>query len=242
MPGGYNGITTEDGRRQAGPVEKISYGGKKTMKKILALTLAAVMAAGMTTVAFAKNDTNVIFYSATTKDFRYAIDVNDDDVFLDYSGDPRNEFGLTEAEGGKKVALFLYDDFGNPITKSEDVDDLKIATDWEKGSVKPEKPEIERVEYQNGTNAPVKLYAVTFVLPESPETTEADLNGSVTIYKSSSEKKDTNRKFDITLTYGYKVEKDFDGTFNDPSKGGVVKFEKDAVKLILSLAMRLCSL
>ena len=43
MPGGYNGITTGDGRRRAVPVEKFSYGGKKTMKKILALTLAAVM-------------------------------------------------------------------------------------------------------------------------------------------------------------------------------------------------------
>ena len=196
------------------------------MKKILALALAAVMTAGMTTVAFAKNDTNVIFYN--TDSDRYAIDANEDDLFLEFAGDSRNEFGLTEVEGGKKVALFLYDDFGNPITKAEDVDGLKIVTDWEKGNVKPEKPKVERVEYQYQTNRSSKVYAVTFVLPESPETTEADLNGTITIYKSTSEKKSPYNNFDINLTYGYEIEEDFDGTFADPSKGGVVKFEKDA--------------
>ena len=196
------------------------------MKKIFALALAAVMTAGMTTVAFAKNDTNVIFGS-TNDDF-YAIDANDDGIFLDYAGDSRNELGLTDVEGGKKVALFLYDDFMNPITKADDVDGLKVIADWEKGNVKPEKPQIELVKYQNKTNAAVKTYAVTFVLPESPETKEADLNGTITIYKSTAEKKSPYNNFDINLTYGYEVEEDFDGIFADPAKGGVVKFEKDA--------------
>ena len=172
------------------------------MKKILALTLAAVMAAGMTTVAFARNDVAVCFYNANSDN--YAIDANDDGYFTVSAGHySTDEYALDSAEGGCQVALFLYNSGdGQPITDADDVDGLKISVDWDNGVEKPEKPEVQRVKVKSDDGSVTRQYAVVFTLPEAPETKSADLTGTVTVYKSTSDKKNPANNFEVNLSYG----------------------------------------
>ena len=67
MPGGGIIALAATGNGEPRRRGKFALGGKETMKKILALTLAAVMTAGMSTVAFAKADdeTPVVGVEAT---------------------------------------------------------------------------------------------------------------------------------------------------------------------------------
>ena len=170
------------------------------MKKIFALALAAVMTAGMTTVAFAYNVPS--FASNAGNAQFWAIDENDNGVFELKSG-ADTELGLTDSEGGKKVALFLYvNATTTPITDSDDVDRYKVTADWEVGDI-DEKPIIERVKVEYDDDSTDYVYAVTFVLPEAPEKKTADLIGDVTIYKTTSDKKVANNIANVGITYGY---------------------------------------
>ena len=170
------------------------------MKKIFALALAAVMTAGMTTVAFADNVPS--FASNAGNAQFWAIDENDNGVFELKSG-ADTELGLTDSEGGKKVALFLYvNATTTPITDSDDVDRYKVTADWEVGDI-DEKPIIERVKVEYDDDSTDYVYAVTFVLPEAPEKKTADLIGDVTIYKTTSDKKVANNIANVGITYGY---------------------------------------
>ena len=169
------------------------------MKKIFALALAAVMTAGMTTVAFA--DMKPVF----TKDGdqqHLLIDADDNGTFVISNDADKNETDLSVAEGGMKVALLLYDETtGKNITEKDDVERYKVTADWEVS--KPEaKPVIERIKIDNNGER-LYAYAVTFVLPESPETKTGDLLGDVTIYKTTSDKKNAYNTFSVNLSYGF---------------------------------------
>ena len=183
------------------------------MKKILALTLAAVMAAGMSTVAFA--DTVVSFASSADNKQWYAVDENDDGEFE--VGATETEVNIDYVSGGKKVALFLYENATDKlITDSDDVKRYKVTDDWSVGDI-DEKPVIERVKIVNSDNDTTDyVYAVTFTLPEAPETKDADLIGDVTVYRTTADKKIANNVFDFGITYGAEAVQ-YDGTndFND---------------------------
>ena len=175
------------------------------MKKILALTLAAVMAAGMSTVAFAETEPSI---ETGSEGKFWAVDTNDDGTFR--IGGDKNELGITDVVGGeKKVAIFLYEKGSDTYVTDEDVvDRWKATADWNIGDV-DEKPIIERVRVEH-YNTDTKeygdreyVYAVTFVLPEAPETKEADLAGTVTIYRTNKDKDKDYNQFDVELTYGF---------------------------------------
>ena len=170
------------------------------MKKILALTLAAVMTAGMTTVAFADGMTPV--FTKNGDEQYLIIDANDDGTFTVSTDKDKDETNLSVAEGGMKVALLLYDEAtGDNVTDKDDVERYKVTADWEVS--KPDaKPVIERVKIDNHGKR-LYAYAVTFVLPESPETKTGDLLGDVTIYKTTSDKKNPYNTFSVNLSYGY---------------------------------------
>ena len=69
------------------------------MKKIFALALAAIMTAGMTTVAFAAD--GVYLANDGTK-VVYFVDTDDNGIF------ESDEKFATDLEGGEKVAVLLY--------------------------------------------------------------------------------------------------------------------------------------
>ena len=94
------------------------------MKKILALTLAAVMAAGMSTVAFAADDNNYLRFGT---EGQVVVDMNDDGKFLGDGKDKVANFSngkvdLEEIPGGKKVAIVLKDASGY----IDDKDDILV--------------------------------------------------------------------------------------------------------------------
>ena len=190
------------------------------MKKIFALALAALMTAGMTTVAFAEADpitfvANGTNYYGVEKD-NGSYDTTDvsmmDDVVF---------------EGGDKVALYLFKVDSDPyVYAKDDVDRYKVTADWTVGDVE-EKPEIEMIK----DSVYGYVYAVTFTLPEAPETKTADLIGEVTVYKSTEGKKDAAATFDVALEYGYVPYETVDGDM-DLTDFEAVKFDYDDVAVL----------
>ena len=218
------------------------------MKKTLALVLAALMTAGMTTVAFAdasnNNSLEVTLVDVTGGNYLY-VDANDDgrfgsadDKFTTNNGTEHlngaiaiakpttdnvpTSVDLSVVKGGKKVAIPLLDENGDKITEKDDVRRTKVKAEWKVGDLE-EKPEIEFVKIGDEY-----VYAVTFTLPEAAETKTTDLAGSISVYESSSQLKDDyNDKELVTLNfgseYGYKVE-EFDKV-TDWNKVEVVDFD-----------------
>ena len=165
------------------------------MKKIFALALAAVMAAGMTTVAFAADDAYLKFGASG----QVVVDTNDDNKFSaeDKVKDFTNgKVDLSEIPGGKKVAILLQSSEGGYVNDKDAVKGYKVKTEWSVGDL-DEKAAIELVKFDTGY-----WYAVTFTLPEGAETKYQDLAGEVSIYKNSSDLKDDSDKADITLKFG----------------------------------------
>ena len=78
------------------------------------------------------------------------------------------------------------------------------------------------------------VYAVTFTLPEAPETKTADLIGEVTVYKSTEGKKDAAAKFNVALEYGYEVVDPTDVVTGDEdlTDADAVKFDYDDVVVL----------
>ena len=203
------------------------------MKKTLALVLAAVMTAGMSTVAFAapatKDDADLeIKLVSEQRGNTLYVDANDDgrfgtadDTFTTNDGNVKpqgkvtidvpdegkpEDVDLSVVKGSKKVAIPLLRDGVGKATEKEDIRNIKVKTDWKVGEL-TEKPEIEFVKI--GTEY---VYAVTFTLPEAAEIKTSDLAGSISVYRSSSQLKDDYEDKElVTLNfgseYGYKEEK-----------------------------------
>ena len=216
------------------------------MKKIFALALAALMTAGMTTVAFADaNATDAEVLLVTTVGNYLYVDADgdnrfytDDDTFTTNDGTSKTkgvfaiaapsadgdvvDFDLSVVKGGKKVAIPLYNNNGFTISDKEEIRNVKVKTDWKVGDLE-EKPEIEFVKIGDEY-----VYAVTFTLPEAAEIKTSDLAGSISVYKSSSQLKDGYEDKElVTLNfgseYGYK-EEDYD-LVADWDKVEVVDFD-----------------
>ena len=171
------------------------------MKKIFALALAAVMTAGMTTVAFADTTADVNL-AKDTKTSMF-VDASDDGHFD--SEDKEGRFDVqagtsvtfSKPDGGKKVALPLYNKAGAAIDEKDDIKGYKVKAEWKVGEL-AEKPEIELVKIDGKY-----IYAVTFTLPEAADTKALDLAGEISVYKNSSDLKDTNaNKKYITVKVG----------------------------------------
>ncbi len=105
------------------------------MKKIFALALAALMTAGMTTVAFA--DTTAEVNLAKKTETGMFVDDNDDGKFA--SGEERYDVKasdpvkFTKPDGGKKVALPLWDKAGNYIDDKDAIKGYKVKATWTVG-------------------------------------------------------------------------------------------------------------
>ena len=124
------------------------------MKKTLALVLAALMTAGMTTVAFAdasnNNSLEVTLVGVTDGNYLY-VDANDDgrfgsadDKFTTNNGTEHlsgaiaiakptadnvpTSVDLSVVKGGKKAAIPLLDENGNKITEKDDVRRTKVMS------------------------------------------------------------------------------------------------------------------
>ena len=203
------------------------------MKKIFALALAALMTAGMTTVAFALDSDRVIMIGAAGS--TVYVDDNDNGKFGDTDdiekllpavtagSDALTSVDVSVIKGGKKVAIPLFYPNGDPITDKDEIKGYKVKSEWSVGDL-DDKATIELVKIDDKYR-----YAVTFVMPEAAETKDSDLAGQISVYKNSSDLKDSNadkKYYSINFgsTYGYKVEAlgDLD---NDIANAEIVEFK-----------------
>ncbi len=202
------------------------------MKKIFALTLAAVMTAGMTTVAFAAGPATAEVILATDSTTNLYVDVDGNGRFGDAN---ETETGIVEAgspvtfgreNGGSKVAIPLYHQDGTYIVDKNDIKGYKVKADWKVGKL-DEKPVIDLVKINDGVTNDY-VYAITFVLPDAAAVKTSDLAGSISIYKNSSDLKDTFADKDyITLNIGseYGYNEEAYNTVADWAKVEVVNFK-----------------
>ena len=185
------------------------------MKKIFALALAAVMTAGMTTVAFAAD--GVYLANDGTK-VVYFVDTDDNGIF------ESDEKFATDLEGGEKVAILLIKD--GPFATKDDVKGYKVNADWlinEPG----EKAAIDEIVYKDSKSA-TTYQAVVFTLPEMDENKAIELVGNLNVYKTTANKdKDMEA---ISIKVGADAD-DFNKAQGDDFNKAPVKFENGGVKI-----------
>ena len=182
------------------------------MKKILALTLAAVMAAGMSTVAFADRDDSLVVKLNESDEIVFYYDSNDDGVIEDWekvTGED-NLAKNSRIDGETTIYVPVYDyETKEVVTDGEKVDSWKAYTSWDIN--KTEKAKIDRVKIDGKY-----VYAVYFTLPTADEIKGTDLAGEIVIYNSANKKDEANglRKIEIGMTYGY-AETPYDDEIDD---------------------------
>ena len=208
------------------------------MKKTLALVLAALMTAGMTTVAFAAKagDVNAMLGYAVNEggDLVYATDVyyvlDSDDVAKLPEG--------ANVEGGDEIAIPLVqwtdvNGDGNAITDADDTfewyrdtDDLKkpnVYTDWRIGNADAE---IRMVKYGAGDYR----YSVVVTVPENDTNKPVDLEGKIMVGRTKNAAEDAiYGSFDLGVTYApaAQVVKTYEGETLEAGETGIYKFDED---------------
>ena len=162
------------------------------MKKIFALALAAVMTAGMTTVAFAKNEETPYLVNADGNTNMYIL--NDGEAA---AKDIVGNDGYVE--GGDEIAIPVSLDKKAWYTIDSDFD-KKLVTD-EDWDVNKADTEFRFVKYEAGTlnTKSVRVYSLVITVPENDTNKVVDLAGSVSIGKTKSDAKKAD-KADVSVS------------------------------------------
>ena len=193
------------------------------MKKIFALALAAIMTAGMTTVAFAADGVKLNHDS----EVYYLVDLDDNGVFDATKGEKFTSKTIDQsgAEGGEKVAILIYTD-NDAYASKDNVKGHKVNADWLINEP-AEKAAIDEIVYKDGNGAATRE-AVVFTLPEMDENKAIELVGNLNVYKTSANK--DNGMEAVTIKIGADAV-DFSAAQNDDFNKGPVKFEENKVKI-----------
>ena len=206
------------------------------MKKILALTLAAVMAAGMSTVAFAAGKADEVFVGlandgSTEWDKAYTINAD---------GEADEELKNGEIlEGGDEIAipiLYFIDDNENDaydagefhwFTNGSDyTKSVNVYADWKVGDAETELRYVKYTADGFTGGKDTRVYSVVITIPENDSNKVEDLSGTIAVGRTRTLAKDADHTVTVELSYapaGVPVEKDFNGGEVD----GIVAFEKD---------------
>ena len=187
------------------------------MKKIFALALAAIMTAGMTTVAFAAPKHDIAVYT-DGGDVQVYYDMDDDGVI---NGEKEAADTLDLVDGGTELYIPLKLTGGTIFSDDANLNGWKIGADWIVGELE-EKPEfvIKKIDGNN-------IYAIKVVLPENEGTKTISLAGSIYLYSTGAgyAKDDATelneRRVALDLEYG-KAAVDF--VDQDLAKASVIDF------------------
>ena len=199
------------------------------MKKLFALALAATMAAGMTTVAFAAQDQAYI--AKGTEYYK-----------LDSDNRAKDVNGAEEFEGGTKLVIPVsawvdeneddIQDVGEYgyLTYASDYDRRLVVEDvWKVGE--PAEVTTGFVDYSEVTDKELstgdsEIMSVIITLPENVTTKVEDLAGTVQVGRSSSTAK-KSPVFKLDVSY-YSMDKvtSFDGGELTSADTGIVSFEQ----------------
>ena len=212
------------------------------MKKIFALALAAVMTAGMTTVAFAAGkDVPYVGVNANAA-YDYAYILNDEDVAYDRVD---NHAVL---EGGDKIVMPIWiaeEGAAQNVAFDRNSDyktrDVKVYADWDnvEGDSKAD-VDLGWVKYDTNTAAdagiqPGYYYSVIVTVPENDSDKLMDLVGRITVGRTTTSARDAAYGVTIEATFGpdgtnayYPATTNFDGGILDAGVTGIVSFDKTA--------------
>ena len=188
------------------------------MKKIFALALAAVMAAGMTTVAFAKNEETPYLVNAADQTTMYVLEDGEAKAASTVGNDGY-------VEGGDEIAIPVSLDKAAWYTINSDFD-KKLVTD-EDWDVNKADTEFRFVKYEAGIMgaSATRVYSLIITVPENDGDKVVDLMGSVAVGKSKTEAKNADR-VDVSVSIApaaKDVTKFKDADFS-AGKTGIVSF------------------
>lgn len=206
------------------------------MKKLFALTLAALMAAGTTTVAFAANEGVYIDTSA------YYVLGSDNRAKAAASDD--------EYEGGDKLVIpvrVYKDDVSDGeyvagddtdlgfLTYTSDYDrNVTVRADWKVGKDLGAEVDVDWVNYSKLGNlgtSDSQIMSVIITLPENETTKVEDLAGTIRVGRTSSAAK-KGPAFDLEVSFFSDATltntPNFDGGNLPTGSTGIVTFDKEA--------------
>ena len=214
------------------------------MKKTLALVLAALMAAGMTTVAFAANkDVEKVMFNDSRNEYVIAAYDKDADGVIE-TGEHNFNLATIAAEnniaGGTKIYLPVYAELedGTQLApkdvKKDDVKGWKIYADWTVGEDDAVEPYFDYVKI-----AGTYQMALVVELPSNDTADNKDLIGTIGLGKTTSDAKKAtgNEMVKFGVTYGRDktaidtILGNFDGDFGTNNKGAIVEFDEDAEEI-----------
>ena len=209
------------------------------MKKIFALALAAVMTAGMTTVAFAANDPDLVKFTGNVY-----YDENGDDVIAANEAkrvkrgsedSVTDTLGSEIIPGGKELYFETQAKYGDEFRSVDKLEDLKgweVVTDWTVEDGKVEAPKFVQKKVAGSYGVYLKV-----VLPENETVSNKDLIGTIGLGDTRTEAKNAtgHALANVVVTYGRDKTnvagnvdiKSFEGDFPPEfeTKGAVVDFD-----------------
>ncbi len=198
------------------------------MKKILALTLAAVMAAGMGTVAFAADTGDVTPVIGLRGSVGDAIAENNYMFLLNADGKATSIFDITEdvqLEGGDQVAIPLsiwkegngandtFDVGGTDEIRwykyNNDFDydkSVRAYADWDEGDAEVD---VKLVNYDVSDDRPDvtdegvdgRIWSVVITLPENDTNKIADLAGTIKVGTTAARARNAEHSYAVNISY-----------------------------------------
>ena len=212
------------------------------MKKIFALALAAVMTAGMTTVAFAKNEETPYLVNTEGNTNMYILD-DGEAAAKDIVGNDGY------VEGGDEIAIpiAIWTEEVNVDWFDRDFDyktsNVKAYADWDdvEGDAEGD-VSLRWVKYVGGTvgagemdTAEGYYYSVVITVPENNGDKLLDLVGKVSVGRTTTAARNSAYSVSIETTFGpdgtaayYPSTTNFDGGILDAGVTGIVSFDKTA--------------
>ena len=197
------------------------------MKKIFALALAGVMTAGMTTVAFAKNEKTPSLREPKVGAHMYVMEDGEvkkdsalkNDGYVEGGDEIAIPVVLLKNETGTNYAWYTIDsEFDKKLVTNEDWDVNKADTEFR--FVKYDADILD-------TKA-VRVYSLVITVPENDTNKVVDLAGSVSIGKTKSDAKKAD-KADVSVSIAPAAQKVeiYNGETLEAGETGIYKFEED---------------
>ena len=204
------------------------------MKKLFALTLAALMAAGTTTVAFAANEGVYIdpadTYYVLGSDNRAKAAASDDE----YEGGDKLVIPVSVYEDTDKDGKYTAGEGLGYLTYTSDYDrNVTVRADWKVGKDLGAEVDVDWVNYSKvaiGT-PDSQIMSVIITLPENETTKVEDLAGTIRVGRTSSAAK-KGPAFDLEVSFFSDATltntPNFDGGNLPTGSTGIVTFDKEA--------------
>lgn len=205
------------------------------MKKLFALTLAALMAAGTTTVAFAANEGVYIdpadTYYVLGSDNRAKTAEADDE----YEGGDKLVIPVSVYEDTDKDGEYTAGEGLGYLTYTSDYDrNVTVRADWKVGKDLGAEVDVDWVNYSKLGNlgtSDSQIMSVIITLPENETTKVEDLAGTIRVGRTSSAAK-KGPAFDLEVSFFSDATltntPNFDGGNLPTGSTGIVTFDKEA--------------